>query len=112
MIDIVKINVGIKIPIINANKIGFMKLRKTVGKIESAVNWFPRYTDNIAATGTDDTKIPNNIPMEHEIAIPAKLIKSDSEVWTKTYSGRIPIVNPSTINPNMREIPVAIIKQK
>lgn len=38
MIDIVKINVGIEIPIISANKMGFMKSRKTVGNIESAVS--------------------------------------------------------------------------
>jgi hypothetical protein len=38
------------------------------------------YTDNIAATGMDDTKIPKKIPMEQAIDIPAKLIESESIV--------------------------------
>ena len=37
---------------------------KMVGNIIRDDNWLPRYTDKIAATGTDDTTTPKKIPIE------------------------------------------------
>ena len=65
---------------------------KSVGKIEIAESWLPKQTDNIAATGTDETITPKNIPIEQEIAIADKLIDNDSIFWAITYSGRVPKV--------------------
>ncbi len=90
IIDIPK-NVSVIVtPIIRANKVGSMNSINIVTKIEIADSWFPIYTDNIAATGTDDNNIPKNIPIEHAIDIPAKLIERESMVLWIMYSGKLP----------------------
>ncbi len=84
---------------------------KNAGKRIIEDNWPPKYTDKIAATGTDETKTPNKIPIEHVIAMEEILIIKDSNVSFKKYSEK-PTVNASIINPTIKEISTAIIKHK
>jgi len=99
-------------PIIIENIEGLIKSMKVVVNIETADTWLPIYTDKITATGTDDTKIPKNIPIEQEIDIAAKLTERESKVFCIIYSGKLPEVHVSMINPVISDIPVAIIKHK
>lgn len=84
--------IGIEIPMTAAKINGFMMSMNNTGKMESAESWLPRYTDKIAATGTEEMVIPNNNPIEHEIAIAAKLIAKDSKRVVITPSVNPPIV--------------------
>ena len=48
--------------------------KKKTDKIISDDSWLPKYTDKIAATGTEETTTPNRIPIEHVIHIDERII--------------------------------------
>ncbi len=85
---------------------GFKSPKKKIGKIINDDSWLPKYTDKIAATGTEVITTPNKIPIEHVIAIDEKLIIRYSNVILKRFSDKLP-VNPSIIKPTEREIATA-----
>ena len=71
------------IPRVKANNWGFNISMNTVGNMISDDNWLPKYTDKIAATGTELTKTPKKIPIEHVIAIEEIPIIRESNVLFK-----------------------------
>ena len=103
--------IDIGIPRARDKMTGFKPSMKKIGKIINDDNWLPKYTDKIAATGTEEATTPNKIPIEHVIAIEEKLINKYSNVVFKRFSDKLP-VNPSIIKPIEREIATATTRHK